>query len=245
VKTFWNNLRPLEKRLVVGVAAMLFVILNAWFVVPHFSDWGRVQRRTQQAINTLNLFETTVRQVPALEQQVKRLESEGLAVPQEEQAIHFSTTIQSQAAQTGVAIQSTSRISTRTNQFFVEVSQTIVVQSKEQQLVDFLYNLGSGNSLTRVRDLTLHPDQSHQQLSANVKLVASYQKKSVGRAAAAAAPAPAPKPAAAPARPVTPVRESAQPPAKTTPPPPAKTSVPPARPAAPNNKPAANKPNTL
>ena len=39
------NLRPFEKRLVVGVGAVLFVVLNAWFVFPHFSDLARPRRR--------------------------------------------------------------------------------------------------------------------------------------------------------------------------------------------------------
>ena len=109
--------------------------------------------------------------------------------------MHFASTIQSQAAQAGVAIQSTGKQMPRTtpDSFFLELSQVIVVQSREQQLVDFLYNLGSGNSLIRVRDLTLHPDQSHQQLAANVKLVASYQKNPMARSATAPAQPAAPK----------------------------------------------------
>jgi len=77
------------------------------------------------------------------------------------------------------------RISSGTNQFFLEQSQNISVQSGEQQLVDFLYNLGSGNSLIRVRDLTLRPDPPRQNLSATVKLVASFQKKTAGKGAPA------------------------------------------------------------
>jgi hypothetical protein len=42
--------------------------------------------------------------------------------------------------------------------------------------VDFLYKLGSGASTIRVRDLELQPDPPHQRLSANIRLVASYQK---------------------------------------------------------------------
>ena len=55
--------------------------------------------------------------------------------------------------------------------------------------MDFLYSLGSGNSLIRVRDLTLRPDPPRQQLSGTVKLVASYQKNPPKKAAPAASPA--------------------------------------------------------
>jgi len=50
--------------------------------------------------------------------------------------------------------------------------------------VDFLYSLGSGNSLIRVRDLRLHPDPPRQQLQADIRLAASYQKKAAPRPAA-------------------------------------------------------------
>jgi hypothetical protein len=42
--------------------------------------------------------------------------------------------------------------------------------------VDFLYKLGSGASMIRVRDLELQPDAPHQHLNGNIRLVASYQK---------------------------------------------------------------------
>jgi hypothetical protein len=200
MKGYWNNLRPLEKRLVVGFGVMVFVILNFWFVVPHFSDWRRIQGRMGNAVKTVNLFEAEIAQTNKYSLLVKSLESEGLSVPQEEQSMHFASTIQSQAAQTVGQIQSTGKQMSRTtpDSFFLELSQLIVVQSREQQLVDFLYNLGSGNSLIRVRGLTLHPDQSHQQLAANVTLVASYQKKPMARSASAPAEPAAPK-AATPA----------------------------------------------
>ena len=61
--------------------------------------------------------------------------------------------------------------------------QNINVLATEEQLIDFLYKLGSGASMIRVRDLELQPDQAHQKLSANIKLVASYQKNPVAAAA--------------------------------------------------------------
>jgi hypothetical protein len=54
--------------------------------------------------------------------------------------------------------------------------QNINAIATEDQLVDFLYKLGSGSSMIRVRDLELQPDPPRQKLSANIRLVASYQK---------------------------------------------------------------------
>ena len=85
-------------------------------------------------------------------------------------------TIQAQSAESGVGIVNNSRQTTRTNEFFVEQTQNINVIATDQQLVDFLYKLGSGASMIRVRDLELQPDPVHQHLNANIRLVASYQK---------------------------------------------------------------------
>ncbi len=102
---------------------------------------------------------------------------EGSQVPLEDQARHFSSAILNQAAASQVNIIATSRINSRTNQFFMEQSESLNVQAAEENLVDFLYNLGAGSSLIRVRDLSVRPDPSRQQWVSNVKLVASYQKK--------------------------------------------------------------------
>ena len=76
-----------------------------------------------------------------------------------------------------------------TNQFFVEQVQNINVLATEDQLVDFLYKLGSASSMIRVRDLTLQPDPPHQRLTADIRLVASYQKNPTPATAAKTATA--------------------------------------------------------
>ena len=197
MNAYWQNLRPLEKRLVVAVGSVLFILLNFWFVVPHFSDLSKTDARMAKANKTLTLYETEIARVPMYKSNIAILQGEGLSVPQEEQSFNFSSTIQSQAAQSGVPIGSTGKIRSDTNQFFLELSQNITVQSKEEPLVDFLYNLGSGNSLIRVRDLGLHPDPPHHTLMASIRLVASYQRKLPTKSGAASSTAPAAtKPAA-------------------------------------------------
>ena len=189
MKKYFDNLRPFEKRVVVGVALAFFVVVNLWFVFPHFGDWGRAQARMEDAQAKVAKYLGEINQIPTYQKQIKSLIDENLEVPAEDQANQFSRAIQMQQAQSGVNVTSTSKQQTRTNQFFLELSQNIGVQSGEQQLVDFLFNLGSGNSLIRVRDMSLRPDAPRQALSANIKLVASYQKTYSSR------PAPA-KPAA-------------------------------------------------
>src|SRR5258707_7112678 len=200
--------------MVVGVGAVLFVVINFWFVVPHFSDWGKVKIRMAKARETLAMFDAEIAQSGRYEREVRKLEGEGLAVPPEDQSVHFQGAIRDQQIQSGVNITSMGRQSNHTNQFFLELSQPINVQSKEQQLVDFLYNLGSGNSLIRVKDLTLRTDPPRQQLMAAITLVASYQKKPSRNAPASTskAPATAAKAAAPTPKPSTPAPKSIPPP---------------------------------
>ena len=177
MKKYFAQLRPLERRLVVGVAVVLLVVLNAVFIWPHFSDWGDLRARLEKARSDLARNQTAVAQIPALQAQVKTFASEGEFVAPEDQAINLMRTIQSQASASGFGIQNYSRALMRTNDaFFVEQVQNINVIATEEQLINFLYKLGSGASMIRVRDLELQPDPPHQRLAANIKLVASYQK---------------------------------------------------------------------
>ena len=177
MKRYWENLRPFEKRVVVGVATGLFAVFNLWFVLPHFSDLGKMKTRMTGAQRMLGDRQTAIAQKSFYEDEIKKLQREGLDVPAEEQALQFERTVSDEEMRVGVNPISAGRVITRTNEFFLEQTKTINVQSGEQQLVDFLFNLGSGNSLIRVRDLVLHTDpQTRQQLAGTIKLVASYQK---------------------------------------------------------------------
>lgn len=189
---YWNNLRPMEKRLVVGVGTMVIILLNLWFVVPHFSDLTKVHQRKDKALATLEVFQKEIGQKQRYIRGIAELQGEGQNVPPEDQIIHFLGMIQAEGARSGVLIQTSVKPRTETDQFFIEQIQNITVQSKEPQLVDFLYNLGSSNSLIRVRDLTLNADPSHTLLQARIKLVASYQKKPTARSAPAPAPTKSP-----------------------------------------------------
>ena len=177
MKKYFAQLRPMERRLVVGVLVVVLLVLNFVFIWPHFSDWSKLRGRLDEAHRKLKLYQTTSAQIPALSADVKKFESEGEFVAPEDQGINFMRTIQSQSAQSGVAIVNTSRQITHTNDaFFVEQIENINVLATEEQLIDFLYKLGSGASMIRVRDLELQPDPPHQRLNANIRLVASYTK---------------------------------------------------------------------
>lgn len=181
MKGYWETLRPFERRVVVAVGVFLFLVLNWLFVFPYFSEWSKLDDRTFQANRKLRLYDSVLTQTNVYWREVRQMESEGLDVPAEDQVRHFANTIDAQAGKSGVNLLMGGRTTQTTNQFFIELTRSISAQSPEQPLVEFLYSLGSGNSLIRVRDLTLRPDPQRQQLVANITLAASYQKKSTAK----------------------------------------------------------------
>ena len=177
MKKYFAHLRPMERRLAVGVLVVLILVLNWVFIWPHFSDWSKLNFRLADARRKLVLYQTAITQSTNYTQQVKNMEGQGEVVAPEDQAINFMRAIQTQAAASGVGIANFSRSVTHTNDaFFIEQVQNINVVATDEQLVNFLYKLGSGASMVRVRDLELQPDNAHQHLNANIQLVASYQK---------------------------------------------------------------------
>lgn len=183
MKGYWDNLKPFEKRVVAGFSALFFIVLNFLFVIPHFSDLGTVHERMADAQRKLVRYQTEIAKTNVYLAELRKYERENADVPAEDQSLQFANAVNAQAGQSGVHILSNSHINTQTNQFFLEKSQTLSVQSGEEQLVGFLYNLGSSNSQIRVRDLSVRPDPPRQQLVAQVKLVASYQKRAPARPA--------------------------------------------------------------
>jgi Tfp pilus assembly protein PilO len=195
MKKYFSQLRPMERRLVIGVGVVLFLVANYVLVWPHFSDWGDLSNRQSAARSKLALYQEAVSKIPKLRSEVGAFENAGDFVHLEDQSIDLMRKIQSQASASGVGIQNYSRQTTHTNDaFFIEQVQNISVIATEEQLVNFLYRLGSDASMIRVRDLELQPDNEHYHLMANIRLVASYQKNA---AAAPVAKAPAPPPASA------------------------------------------------
>ena len=64
MKKYFAQLRPLERRLAVGVLVVLILVLNCVFIWPHFSDWGNLRHRLDDARRKLKLYQTTIAQTP-------------------------------------------------------------------------------------------------------------------------------------------------------------------------------------
>ena len=71
MKKYFAHLRPLERRLAVGVAVILILVLNYVFIWPHFSDWSRLKIRLNNAQATLASYQAAVAQTSNYQAQVK------------------------------------------------------------------------------------------------------------------------------------------------------------------------------
>lgn len=193
----FSRLSSAERWFIIFVVIAVFAVINFWFIFPHFDDWKKLGKRMNAAQSKLQAFEEAIGQTGVMNAQIAKMEGENAAVPQEDQAINFLTAIQNQAVQSQVGIIANNSLPQRTNQFFLERIQSLTTQSGEEQLVDFLYNLGAGNSQIRVRALSIRTDPPRQALNATITLIASFQKKAPTRAV----PTATPKPAATPVTP--------------------------------------------
>jgi hypothetical protein len=208
------NLRPGERRLMVIVGIVIFVVINFVFVFPNFGSYAKAKADIKKAEMTLRRFKTETGQKATYERTLHDLQTQGNVVGEEDQALQLQREIDTQANLNGVTILQFSpaprSFGGRTNSFFDEAALVINFTSGEKELVNFLYSLGKGNSLVRVRSMNLGPELPNRyRLQGSMTLVESFQKKQ-------ARPAPASSPAAKPAA------------AKTTPKPTdAKTAAPP------------------
>src|SRR5437879_4010008 len=95
------NLRPQERRLVVIVAIVVFVVLNFWLVIPMFGEYGKYERRTLDANATLKKYQDEINKRSTYERELRELESQGPLVPTEEAGLRLAQEVNSQALLSG------------------------------------------------------------------------------------------------------------------------------------------------
>ena len=126
---------------------------------------------------------------------LRELQTQGGQIANDDAANQLQQIVNREAATAGVQINSIipSTVSSRsagglTNQFFDDIQVSLSLSAGETELVDFLYALGAGDSMIRVRDVSnLRLDPSQTRLQATLTLVASVQKKAASAPARAAA----------------------------------------------------------
>ncbi len=173
------NMKPGEKRLLVGIGIVLFGVLNFMFVFPRFGEMARTQNETEDIRNTIGRYETTIAKKGTYQARLAELEGQGSAVIPGEQALQLQMTVQSQARQSGVTINSqapVNRSDASKNDFFDEQSIVISYDTGYKQLADFLVRLGDHDSNIRVRSMDVRRDLTGQRLQGSITLVASFQR---------------------------------------------------------------------
>ncbi len=183
--SFLQHLRPMERRIVIGAAIIVFIVINVVWVRPHFKDWSRVQLEFANARTALAKYKTEIARRSEYEKQQKSLEeTSGGGLLPEEMAVQLRRIIQNQATQSGFVptINELPRRQTMADKFFDEQSVRVSYIAGEPELVDFLYNISKDRSMIRVKDLTVRPDGALQKLQGEITLTASYQKKTAARA---------------------------------------------------------------
>ncbi len=173
------NLRPQERRLVVLVAVVIFIVLNFLLVRPHFGEWKITENKIQQIGTTLGTFQKETARMPDYRNRLATLQTNGSDVLSEELALQ--RIVQTQASSHGLMVNRydprARGSDTHTNQFFGEQTLAINFTSGGKELVDFLVDIAAGNSMIRVREMNVKPDPSQTKLMGDITLIASYQKK--------------------------------------------------------------------
>lgn len=198
------NLAPTERRMAIVGLCVMGLLFNYWFIWPYFNDWSEMVRDRTKLEGQKQIYFKEVSKKSSYEKLLKELEGAGGQVLPEEQANRVQQGITSAAATNGVNLGRVSpqlaslRMSaSKDTNFFDEQIVIVDLTAKEESFVDFLYALGSSDSMIRVRDMSrLRLDNSGQNLSASVTFVASFQKKPKASTPAAAGSAKASTPAA-------------------------------------------------
>jgi len=203
MKQLWDQLRPSERRWVIIIGCIVFLVLNYFMVWPKFKQWKVNSKHIADARATIQKCQPEIAKEATYQKALATYESSGTKIPEADQVLNFQTFYQGRAVENGIQIQSDAIRPPRTNDFSVDQQTTLEVVGGEKNLVGFLYSLGSSASQMRVREMSLHAvEPNRYQLHASLTIVASYsyQKKPAGAAKPAAKPVVTqPAPAAPPA----------------------------------------------
>jgi Tfp pilus assembly protein PilO len=173
------NLRPQERRVLVIVGLIIFVVLNILFVQPLFGQLGVAENALEKSKRTLAKYEGEIAKAPNFERVEARLKKEGSEVLSEE--LQLQRIVNNEAMAAAVQVSRFTPVTRtqigRTNQFFEDQGLTIDFTSGGKELVDFLVGMASGNSMVHVHDMTLKTVAGGTRLGGTILFAASYQKK--------------------------------------------------------------------
>ncbi len=179
------NLTPQERRIVVAIVVVVFVVLNLLLVFPHFKDLKAVQTELDDTRTNILKWNKAIaldcdpgsNGYKVILTQLERQQGGGIV----NQQIQLQRTVSDQAFKTGVSvseIRPVNSASANTNSFYDEQSVKISFACQEAQLVNFLYNMGNDPAMIRVQELSLRPaDANRYRLIGDAILTANYAKQ--------------------------------------------------------------------
>ena len=136
------NLRPQEKRAIVAIAVVVFVVLNLVLVFPHFKDYTQIDRQLKDARAAIATNSAVIARdtnaTDGLQVQLAKLEKQPDGVVALNKEIQLMQTVTDQARANGVFITTVSGIAvsrigpTNLADKFFE-SQSIRVQSSSRR----------------------------------------------------------------------------------------------------------------
>lgn len=178
------GLRPAERRLVVGSGVILFIVLNVYVIWPHFNDWKELRKEISDAEATIALYQEESARIGEYQSKEAELEITGVKIPSAKMAISLLQTVETKIQRSGIGRRSTtpSRGSGNGNDEFFEEHQITVTygDTKDEDLLKFLVSLGTGESVIRVRAMTISPERTQMKLRGSITMVASFQKERPG-----------------------------------------------------------------
>ena len=183
------NLTPAERRLVMIIFAVVFVVVNYRVVWPRFGDLKTVTDEIESIRRKRDIYQREVDRLPTYTAMLRKLQAAGSVLPPGEEKIQFRSDMERLAREAGLTVPRWGEVlpergsGTVTNAFFESIGISLnQVTGTEAQFVDFLYRVGGSNSTIRVKDLTLQPGafdaraQGKTNLNGTVRLVASVQR---------------------------------------------------------------------
>src|ERR1035441_1568439 len=139
------NLTAQERRIVVVIAVVVFVVLNWLLVWSHFGDLAKVRRQLDDTRNTIQKWNKEISNDQAANgykatlHLLERQQGGGIV----NQQVQLQRSVSDQAIKTGVAVDEIRpAVSAHpdTNEFYAEQCVKISFESQESQLVSFLVN---------------------------------------------------------------------------------------------------------
>jgi hypothetical protein len=174
------NLRPQERRILVVVGFLIFVVLNWMFVRPLFGQWAAGQEELAKTRRTQERYQAEINKAPtykALEDSLKKAGNEVLTEELQLQRIVIEQYANASGVSYSRSVPGTRPTSGRTNQFFEDQGLTVDFNTYSTNFVEWLVGLATGNNMIRVQEMNLKPDPSGHRLSGSILFIASYQKK--------------------------------------------------------------------